>query len=430
MAPIDRLTRLLVRATARRWPDDLAAAVRDEWLAELAAITGPRRAYRKLAFAGSLAISPAVDEPSWPERAGTAGRAAAVAAGITLVAAVATNAARGSDAFAPALLLLAVAGVIAIGRRIRGSVTLVGLALFAFLFAGNPTPVMPFMGAADIAPAVAVWAVGMTVALRRTTRWATVSGGLVTLHLATMAGSAHAAAALGVPAWTAPAWFPLALLPGGTVAFGPLFNDGTATFGALQASAPAFHASDILLANAAVSAGPLLLCTAFLLAPALRRPRTAGARIETPPAPARTMETVLAAAPHSETQPAAARTAETLAAAGPHNETLAAALAHNETLPAAASSTEHPPAAAPGRRLSPAARETVAGLTGALAALAVAPLLPAAGADADVVLQRMIDNTTAFGFGFVEHPLGLGAVALLTAVLAMRATAHSASPTA
>jgi hypothetical protein len=48
-------------------------------------------------------------------------------------------------------------------------------------------------------------------------------------------------------------------------------------------------------------------------------------------------------------------------------------------------------------------------------------MLPAASGDADAVLHRLIDNTTAFGFGFVEHPVGTGAVALLAAVLAMRA---------
>ncbi|WP_250002563.1 hypothetical protein [Actinoplanes sp. M2I2] len=357
MGPVDRVARAAVRAAARRWPDDLAPTLRDEWLAELAAVAGPRRAYRKLAFAASLAVSPAVDEPSWRERAGAVGRAAAVAAGVTLLAAVATNVARGSGA--PALLLPAVAGLIVAGRRVRGSVALVGVALFAFLFAGNPVPMMPFLGAADIAPLIAVWVAGIALALRLRRRWAVAAAGLVTLDLATIAGSAHAAAVLGVPAWTAPAWFPLALLPGDVVSFGPLFGDGTAAFGGLRASGPAFHASEILAANAAVSAGPLLLCTAFLLAPALRRgpvPR---------PRPAATSGVV--------------------------------------------------------RRLGTDAGRTLAGLSAALVALAVAPALPTAGADADAALRRMLDNSTAFGFGFVEHPAGLGAVALLAAVLAMRA---------
>ncbi|WP_127507327.1 hypothetical protein [Actinoplanes solisilvae] len=347
MRPHDRLARAAVSVAARRWPADLGPLLRDEWLAELAAITGPRSAYRKLTFAGSLMVSPAVDEPSWPERAQTLGRAAAAAAGVTLLAAVSTNIARGST---PALLLAGVAGLAALGRRVRGSVVLLGVALFAFLLAGNPVPVMPFMGAADLAPAVLTWVAGLALVLRLARRrWAVVAGGLATLELATIAGSAHAAAALGVPAWTAPAWFPLSLLPGGTVSFGPHFPDGAAVFGGLSASGPAFHASEILLANAAVMTGPLLLCTAFVLARALGSPSRARPMTEW--------------------------------------------------------------------------SRTVVGLAAALAALAVTPLLPVASTDADAVLHRLIDNTTAFGFGFAEHPVGLGAVALLAAVLAMRAVA-------
>ena len=74
-----------------------------------------------------------------------------------------------------------------------------------------------------------------------------------------------------------------------------------------------------------------------------------------------------------------------------------------------------------------------AGLAAALGALAVAPVLPVAGRDADAVLPKLLDNSAAFGFGFVEHPVGLGAVALLAAILAMRAVdarlPHSEAPT-
>ncbi|MCY1138528.1 hypothetical protein OWR29_11010 [Actinoplanes sp. Pm04-4] len=355
MGAVDRLARAAVLVAARRWPDDLAGVMRDEWLAELAVIGEP---WRKLAFAGSLAVSPGVDEPSWRERAENAGRLAAVAAGVTLLAAVATNLARATEALAPVMLLLGAAGLALAGRRVRGSVALAGVALFAFLFAGNPVPMMPFMGARDIAPAVAVWTIGMAVALRARRRWVAVAGGLVTLDLAVVAGSAHAAAALGVPAWTAPAWFPLALLPGGTVSFGPHLGDG-----------PAFHASGILLANAAVSAGPFLLCTAFLLASALT-----------------------------------GKTGEPARSSGHLTRRVTDA------------------ARAAVSRLGVNARRGAAGAVTALATLAVAPALPAAGGDPDVVLRRLLDNSTAFGFGFVEHPVGLGAVALLAALLAMRAT--------
>src|SRR3712207_5085456 len=132
-------------------------------------------------------------------------------------------------------------------------------------------PVMPFMGVADVAPAVAVWTAGMALTRRR----GGAAGGVLTLGLATVAGSVHAAAVLQVSLWTAPGWLPLSLLPGGVVSFGPRFADGTADFGPLRAGGPAFDASDILLANAAVMAGPMLLCTAFLLAGNSRRPARA-----------------------------------------------------------------------------------------------------------------------------------------------------------
>ncbi|MCO8271264.1 hypothetical protein M1L60_11735 [Actinoplanes sp. TRM 88003] len=430
MGAVDRAARAAVRAAARRWPEDLAPVMRDEWLAELAAISGARR---KLAFAGSLAVSPAVDEPSWRERAVVVGRLSALAAGVTLLAAVATNLARGSAALAPVLLLLGVAGLALIGRRVRGSaprspsasIAGVAVALFAFLFAGNPVPMMPFMGAADIAPAVATWGIGVALALRWAAatgrRWIAVAGGVVALDLATIAGSAHAATVLGVPAWTAPAWFPLALLPGDIVAFGPHFSDGTAVLGGLQASGPAFHASEILLANAAVSAGPMLLCTAFLIAATLPRPNN------TKP---------LTLEPTSSTPLS-------------HQPTDASALIHRlsgSVLWVHEASDVTPPAQEPigssplGRgpsgavavamrragarleKLGPGGRRAAAGMVAALGALAVAPVLPAAGGDADAVLGKLLDNSTAFGFGFVEHPVGLGAVALLAAVLAMRAT--------
>ncbi|MGK5681866.1 hypothetical protein [Actinoplanes sp. URMC 104] len=363
---MDRLARALVGAAARRWPEEMADEMRAAWLAELAAIPGW---WRRWAFAGSLAISPGVDEPSWGERASAAGRAAAVAGGVTLAAAVATNLARGAGALAPAVLAVCVLALGVVGARRRGSVVLVGAALFGFLLAGNPVAVMPFMGARDIAPAVGVWMAGMAGARRRGPAGAAV-GGAVVLGLATAAGSVHAAATLGVSGWTAPAWFPLALLPGGTVSFGPVLPGG-APVGTLQAAGPT-HASAVLLANAAVMAGPMMLCTAFVLAPALRIgswKRTAAARFG--------------------------------AGVGPR--------------------TAAPPTATNGvaRRGNGDVWRAAAGMGAALGALAVAPRLPAGGAEADVV-ARLVDNSMAFGFGFVEHPVGLGATALLAAVLAMR----------
>ena len=364
MGPLDRLARAAVTAAARRWPPDLADDLRAAWLAELATLTGARR---KLAFAGSLAVSPAVDEPSWASRAAGLGRHAAVAAGVTLLAAALANTARAAGPAAPALLLAAVAAMVAAGARVRVPVALVGGALSAFLWVGNPVPVMPFLGAADIVPAVATWTLGTAITVRAARRRPgharprAFAGGLTTLVLATAAGSWHAAAVLGVPAWTAPAWFPLALLPGGVLRFGPGVPPGAA-FGPLRTYEFA-HASDILLANAAVTAGPMLLCTALLLAGATVR------RV-----------------PHGGRRYAGA--ADRRCATGDAR-----------------------------------IREALAGVVAALAALAVAPLLPGG-----TTPSRMLDNATVFGFGFAVHPLGQGALALLVAVLTMRATRRPAAP--
>ncbi|MFF5076905.1 hypothetical protein ACFY36_07625 [Actinoplanes sp. NPDC000266] len=319
--PTERMARAGVAIAARRWPKDLADEMRDTWLAELAALEGPGRARKRLVFVASLLVSPAVDEASWRERGEAFGRAAMVAGGVTLLAAASANAIRSGG---EALLLLGVLTFAAIGARLQarasrsepstpddrfgstapdggpqsaasggGSaasgrgpglaavVGLLGVAMFGFLVAGNQVAVMPFMGVRDVAPSVAVWTVGTAVVVRLVQRlaaagqrgravWLAAGGGLITLDMAVAAGSLHAAASVGVSAWSTPAWFPLALLPGGTVSFGPHFADGAAAFGSLQAYGPAFHASEILLANAAVMAGPLLLISAFTAAAALR----------------------------------------------------------------------------------------------------------------------------------------------------------------
>ena len=395
-SPVDRLTRAAVTAAARRWPPELADDLRAAWLAELATLTDARR---KIAFAGSLAVSPAVDEPSWAERAARCGRHAPVAAGVTLLAAALANTARAAGGLAPLVLVVAVGAMVTVGARVRVPVALVGAALFAFLWVGNPVPVMPFMGAADIAPAVVAWTVGTALTVRSLRRrpgrrWRrAVGGGLSTLVVATAAGSVHAAAELGVAAWTAPAWFPLALLPGDSVSFGPSFAAGSASFGPVQVYGDA-HASDILLANAAVTAGPMLLSTALLLAAA------AGRRA------ASTGHTPVGRWAASARRTAARRWA------APARRTIA-----GRSVASAGRTT-----AGHGRR-----RETLVGLGAALAALAVAPLLPAGG-PADAMAGRLLDNSMTFGFGFAAHPAGQGALALLVALLAMRAAGQRNSP--
>lgn len=232
----------LVRAAARRWPADLAEALRPEWEAELATLRGRRR----LQFAGSLALSPAVDEAPRREQL-------TVAAGVTLLAAALFNGVHASGA--PILLLPAAAVMAVAGSRIaRPPVVLVGLALFAFLFAGNAVAVMPFMGFADIAPAVLTWVVLTTLVVRHLRSWASVAGGLIAVDLAIVAGSWHAADVLGRDPGTAFTWFPAAFRPG---------------------------ADDLLLANAAAMAGPMLLCSVFVIAATLHRaaPRPVAPRV-------------------------------------------------------------------------------------------------------------------------------------------------------
>ena len=127
---------------------------------------------------------------------------------------------------------------------------------------------MPFMGFADVAPAVAVWTAAIsTVRLTRALHGGrcvavAIAGGLIATDLAVIAGSRHAADALG-PQAARRSLVLLALLPGGrwTYAF---HAGGTAAFGTSAASGPAFHASAILPANAAATAGPMLLCTTAL----------------------------------------------------------------------------------------------------------------------------------------------------------------------
>jgi hypothetical protein len=374
---VERLARAGVAAAARRWPDDLAEVLLPEWYAELSALrldarlTGARRAYRMLAFAGSLAVSPTADA-TWPGRITGGARAASVTAGVTLLGAALFNASHAVGG--PGLLILAGVLMAVLGSRVRMSLTaatvLLGAALFGFLFVGNDGAVMPFLGFADVAPAVAAWTVAMLLVVRagghpavRGRAWrrpvVAVAGGLVALDLAVVAGSLRAAAALGVGPGSAPAWFPLSLLPGGVVGFGPFHADGSGSFGPLTASGPAFHASDILLANAAAMAGPMLLCTVFLIALALRH-----------------------AAPE--------------------------AIGSNEDSHAAV------------RAGASQSRRVAAGVLGALGGLAVGEVLRGSAPAADTLLHRLVENSAVFGFGFLAHPAGQALTALLAALLTIR----------
>jgi hypothetical protein len=337
-----------------------------------------------LAFAASLALSPAVEAEGEQatSRLDSWSRAAAAAAGVTLVAAALFNGVhvvqhamgaqlpRAWDAVA-SLAVLAVATVVMamIGSRSRAGVTgrtiLVGAGLLGFLLAGNQVAVMPFMGWADVVPAAIVWTLLTATTARVVTRLAAdrpalarlagIGGALITVDLATAAGSAHAAGALGLGLWSAIGWLPLALLPGGTVAFGAYFTEGSSAFGSLQASGQPFYASDILLGNASAMAGPMLLSSAFILALTLRRGR---------PAPRPTIRAIGALDLHIPLGVGAAL----------------GGLAICEIL----------------RRLDPG--------------------------PSTATLHRLLDNSAVFGFGFIAHTPGRVIVALLAGLLATQTT--------
>jgi hypothetical protein len=378
----ERLARALLTATARRWPADLRDDLAHEWQAELDSLTP---ASRKLAFAASLALSPAVEEAdeapvTWPQRTAGWARALAVPAALTLLAAALFNAVHlAQDKFGAVAgglaLIAAAAAMVAVKPQITvRRVLLLGAAAYAFLLAGNQVAVMPFMGWIDIGPAVLTWTVLTAATVRLSTRLRSagrnrlaaltaIAGAVTALDVAAAAGSLHAAAVLGVHAVSAPLWFPLALLPGGIVDFGASFVDGgapfahgTAALGSLQQSGAAFHASDILLGNASAMIGPLTLCSIVVIANLLRR-----------------------------------------------------SPAHRE------------PLAEPARD---AAGKVALGVVAGLGGLAIGEALRRSGGAAELTLHRLADNSAVFGFGFLAHPAGRVAVALLIGLL----VAHLRTP--
>jgi hypothetical protein len=289
MTAADRLADRLLRRAAARWPGELAGPMLGEWRAELAALGADAtrgrltRTRDAVTFAASLALATPPDRPDRTVAAPLT-EAAGAAAAVLLAGAVAnlTHVATGSAgrtvpvgalALAQALLLGAAAlGGARLGALLRryapggGSrpVILLGVAAYLFLWLGNDTPVMPFMGWRDIAPAVGAWTLaGVATAagarrLRGTgrsgaARWWVWTGSLLAVEAAAVAGGWHGAGVLGTGRGAAPAWLPLALLPGG-----------------LLPGVPAAPAT--LLGNASAMLLPLALCSAllagFLTAPA------------------------------------------------------------------------------------------------------------------------------------------------------------------
>ena len=325
MSVAARLARRLVALAARRWPRELAADLEREWSAELETLSG--RPSRMLAFAVSLAVSPAVDGPAWQERA----RSVAAPVALTLLAAALFNGVHlAKHHFGPPAAIATLGAALAVmalaGRRCTpGRIVLLGAALYAFLLAGNRVAVMPFMGWRDVGPAVVAWTALTAVTVRFAgRRLIAVAGTLIALEVAVAAGSLHAADSLGVPLSSAPLWLPLALMPGGT-------------------------AWPVLIGNAAAMAGPLTLCSAYVLAGLVRRTEPRPLRLDGIPA----------------------------------------------------------------------------GVAAALLAVAVGEVLRRSSPTMETTLHRLAENSAVFGFGFLSHPAGIAASALLVALLAAyRQPAH------
>lgn len=463
MNAVDRLAAACLATAARRWPEELSGEMLSAWRAELAALqTEPGRpaavrAWHACAFVVSLACSPAVEAAGEPERTrhdriATAGRTLVGltgAVGVVLLAAAlfdlvhVVNHALGpripfGAALAAGVLLLAGAATVMarIGalagrrfpaRRATVYVAAIGAVAYGFFLAGNRVKVMPFMGWIDIAPGVTAWTlltivvVGSTARLaaagRRSAALVTGAGGsVVALAVSAVCASLHAAAQLEVRAGSAPAWFVLALLPGGRSAIGVPTTVSPDEPRADAGCCPGtWNTSDVLLGNLSAMAGPLLLCSVFVLALALRAARVA-------PAPA--------AAPVDAG--AARRTLGTRAVAG-----CAVAVLLLVPTPAGAASLGGVPLGLPlramlvvlvvalarfdgsARRLRQVGIWLVLAAGAALLSLAVGEALR--GEDRlTAALARFGDNSTVFGFGFLATGGGQLALAVTLGVLAAR----------
>ncbi len=71
-----------------------------------------------------------------------------------------------------------------------------------------------------------------------------------------------------------------------------------------------------------------------------------------------------------------------------------------------------------------AAGKVALGVVAGLGGLAIGEVLRRSGGAAELTLHRLVDNSAVFGFGFLAHPAGRAAVALLIGLL----VAHLAAP--
>ena len=367
MRAADRLARSMVTAAARRWPADLREELAREWHAELDSL-GP--SWRGLTFAASLAASPAVEEAdeepaTWSQRCAGWARALSVPAALTLLAAALFNAvhlAQGRfGALAGGVVLAAAAAAMAAvgGRATTRRVVLLGAAGYAFLLAGNQVAVMPFMGWIDVGPAVLAWTILTAATIRLSTRLLAAGRDL----LAGLAAVGGAVLALDVAA--AAGSLHAAAVLGVSAASAPswfplaLLPGGVADFGPYFADGTAAFGS-LRQAGPAFHASDVLLGNASAMIGPLALCSVA----------------------------------------------VAAGLMRRRSprIPAAVRSGD-------------AAGKVALGVVAGLGGLAIGEVLRRSGGAAELTLHRLVDNSAVFGFGFLAHPAGRMAVALLIGLL-------------
>ncbi|HEY7177320.1 MAG TPA: hypothetical protein VH442_20580 [Micromonosporaceae bacterium] len=509
---VDRFADSCVRIAAKRWPPELSDAMTDEWRAELAALSADAsltrlaKSWRAIVFAAGLVRIRSVTADGnarlavpWRAQSAAFASVGTTAAGVIGVAAASGAAfAAVHDGYhriephvtmaigvatGVALVVMAAAAMVGVGvmssrhwparsanderpgsaasRAIRGwpTVAALGAAMYGFLWLGNRVAVMPYMGWRDVAPAVGVWTASMAVTLavargyasagaRRNAWLAGAVGTIVSVDLAGAFGSLHAAATLGIGWTSAAAWSPLALVPGGSRAL---------------AGGADGHESAVLLGNASTMVGPLLLCSAFTVAYAIRAvaPSNVAANQSAVLLRAQRLRIGFAVVIALAVPPAVADPQRVTFAVFAFGWTLAfaAALGSRESAlrpPTAIALGVVPPVAVLGAarigmtgvyvpallavavlataRWDGHARHAAAWIMfcGAAAVLGV-PIAAALGAPDDLVrdaVGRIADNTAVFGFGFVGTAGGRLALAVALGVVASQWIRTPASPRA
>jgi hypothetical protein len=324
---VNRLADACITSAARRWPEGLSTTMAYEWRAELAALRADRtlhpviRAWRGLRFALSLAVSPSVESEksmtvTWRDRLPGLGGAATAAAGVLGTALFAVVAYRmaafglesnldqhasenvvesvGTVLLVVAALAFGWIGTIAARRSpitsskpsiatiaILSSVPL-GLAMWLVL--GAPADEYRPTNWSDMGLACVAWiavtaltavpALRLAVIGRRAAAWSVgIVGGLIAVDVASITGGLRTASQLHAGYGFAAGWFPLSLLPSDIASFGHYYATGTANYDGTSVSGGPFYASSMLLGGIGAFAGPLLLCSAFVLAFTMRAVR-------------------------------------------------------------------------------------------------------------------------------------------------------------